>query len=372
MASENFQRVTTWDEEAWWQMYGLDNYATQLQIPSDDEASRQMYGLNNYATQPQIPSDDEASQQMYGLNNYATQPQITCDEEASRQMPQVQPIFALPTVSPLTPNQPLPRRRRKGKPKPPKYLTNEERQKICQIHEDNPSVTKTEMGRIFGVNRTTISTILKNNRNGKQTPRRTLTQVQPIFALPTVSPLTPNQPLPRRRRKGKPKPPKYLTDEERRKIRQIHQDVPSTSQTETARDFGCERSTISKLLKNKERYLQHGGASHHSVKDAERKPANIGRALEIWALRAETQGIQLTGSEIEERARTFASVGNEESFLQSAEFEEFKQRRVVDGLPSPPSSKILNEGELGVDINKAAPLSGPRAGGLKCATSYKG
>ncbi|KFZ00166.1 hypothetical protein V500_01154 [Pseudogymnoascus sp. VKM F-4518 (FW-2643)] len=363
MASECFQRETAWDEEAWWQMYGRNNYSTQLQMLWDDEASRQMYGLNNYPTQPQIPSDDEASRQMYGLNNYSTQlqipsddeasrqlhglnscltqAQITCDEEASRQMPQVQPISALPTarpqriqqpargrkLSPLTPKQPLPKRGRRGKPKPLRHLTDKERQEIWQIHKVNPSAMIKETGDIFGVTGTTISKTLNDMRNGKQ-PRRT------------------------------------LTDEERQKICQIHEDNPSAMQIETGKIFGYNRSTISKVLKYKEKYLQHGGASHPSAKNVERKHPNTGRTLESWALRDETLGIQITGSEIEERSRTFASVDNDKSFLQSSEFEESKQRRRVDGLPSPSSSKIMNKGEVGVDIYKAAPLSGLRRGFL--------
>lgn len=46
---------------------------------------------------------------------------------------------------------------------------------------------------------------------------------------------------------------------------------------------------------------------------------NIGQALENSALCAEMQGIQLTKSAIEERARIFASVGNDKSFEQSSE-----------------------------------------------------
>ncbi|OBT60442.1 hypothetical protein VE03_10888 [Pseudogymnoascus sp. 23342-1-I1] len=311
MASECFQRETTWDEEAWWQMYGRNNYPTQLQILWDYEVSRQI------------------------------QPQITCDEEASGQVPQVQPIFALPTarrqriqqsarrhkLSPLTPKQPLLKRLRKGKPKPRKYLTDEERQEIWQIHEDNPSVTKEETGDIFGVTGSAISKILNNRRNGKQ-PRRT------------------------------------LTDEERRKICQIHEDNPSAMQIETGKIFGYNRSTISKVLKYKGKYLQHRGASHPSAKKAARKHPHTRRTLESWTLRDETLGIQITGSEIEERAQTFTSVDNDKSFLQSSEFEGSKQRRRVDGSPSPSSSKVINEGEVGGDIHKAAPLPGLRRGFL--------
>ncbi|KFX88546.1 hypothetical protein V490_07560 [Pseudogymnoascus sp. VKM F-3557] len=97
-------------------------------------------------------------------------------------------------------------------------------------------------------------------------------------------------------------PRKTLNDEDRRKICQIHQDDPSATQAETAKHIGCEKSTISKVLRNKEKYIRHGDIRQ-----------------ENWALRTETQGLQLTGSAIEERARTFASVGNDKSFLQSSE-----------------------------------------------------
>ncbi|KFX97012.1 hypothetical protein V490_02997 [Pseudogymnoascus sp. VKM F-3557] len=151
-------------------------------------------------------------------------------------------------------------------------------------------------------------------------------KTQQILALPTAL-----------QRKPLPKAPlrKILTDEDRRSICQYHEANPSAKQTEIGVRFGIDRSTVSKLLKNKEIYLYTGGR-HPLAKRAKRKPSNIGRALEQWALNSLMQGIQLTGSAIDEKARLFATVENNESFLESSEFEEFKQRR---SLPSPALSQ---------------------------------
>lgn len=119
MASE-YPQMASWDVVALWQMCG------------------------------QIPWDDGASQQMYGPNSYPTQLQILCDEEVSGQMPQVQPILALPTAQPQQLKRKR-RRKRKGKPIPRKTLTDEDRQRICQIHKDKPSVTQTETGGEIGL-----------------------------------------------------------------------------------------------------------------------------------------------------------------------------------------------------------------------------
>lgn len=56
---------------------------------------------------------------------------------------------------------------------------------------------------------------------------------------------------------GRPKHTKQrLFTTDRRKICEFHQQHPNLKQDEIAKHFGVERSTISKILKHKQRWLQ--------------------------------------------------------------------------------------------------------------------
>ncbi|KFZ15461.1 hypothetical protein V501_02712 [Pseudogymnoascus sp. VKM F-4519 (FW-2642)] len=276
-------------------MHRYNHYPTQPQTLGED--SWPMYGRNDYPVKPQ---SEEALWPMHRCNDYPTQP-LTLGEGS------------------------WPMYRRNDYPTQPQMSLNEKAS--CQMYE--PQVREI------------------------QAPHWPKTQ--PILALPTALQRKRLRPL-RPGRKAIPKAPlrKVLTDEDRQSICQYHEANPSAKQTEIGVMFGVDRSTISKLLKKKDIYLLYRGGRHPLAKRAERKPSNIGRALEQWALNSLAQGIQLTGSAIDEKGRLFATVGNNKSFLESSEFEEFKQRSRVDRLPSPASSQE----EVKVDIHKAAPFSG--------------
>ncbi|KAL3425988.1 centromere binding protein B [Phlyctema vagabunda] len=130
-----------------------------------------------------------------------------------------------------------------------------------------------------------------------------------------------------------PSPRKTLTDSDRRRMCQYHEDNPSVKQTEIGAMFGVERSTVSKVLRQKEKYLFPEDRSLSPVKRAKGKFPDIERALSNWVRNSQKQGIPLTDSAIKEKARFFAtSVGNNESHLKTNStswLEKFKQKNGI-------------------------------------------
>ncbi|KAF2757828.1 CenpB-DNA-bind-domain-containing protein [Pseudovirgaria hyperparasitica] len=126
-------------------------------------------------------------------------------------------------------------------------------------------------------------------------------------------------------------PRKTLTDLDRRRMCQYHEDHPTVKQTEIGAMFGVERSTVSKVLRQKEKYLYQGeDGSRSPIKRAKGKFPDIERALSNWARNHQKQGLPLTDAAIREKARFFAqTVGNNESSLKANStswLEKFKQK----------------------------------------------
>jgi len=93
------------------------------------------------------------------------------------------------------------------------------------------------------------------------------------------------------------------------------------------------RSTVSKVLRQKEKYLFPEDRSLSPVKRAKGKFPDIDRALASWARNTQKQGIPVTDKDIKEKARFFAhTVGNNESHLKANSqswLEKFKQKNGI-------------------------------------------
>ncbi|KAF4631798.1 hypothetical protein G7Y89_g6336 [Cudoniella acicularis] len=130
-----------------------------------------------------------------------------------------------------------------------------------------------------------------------------------------------------------PTPRKTLTDSDRRRMCQYHEENPSVKQTEIGAMFGVERSTVSKVLRQREKYLFPEDRSLSPVKRAKGKFPDIERALSNWVRNTQKQGIPLTDAAIKEKARFFATtVGNDESHLKTNStswLEKFKQKNGI-------------------------------------------
>lgn len=154
-------------------------------------------------------------------------------------------------------------------------------------------------------------------------------QTQPV-ALPHSAPASKPPKLPAIHA---PTPRKTLTDQDRRRMCQYHEEHPTVKQTQIGAMFGVERSTVSKVLRLKEKYLFPDDRSTSPVKKSKGKSADIDRALSSWARKSLEQGIPLTDAIIKEKARMFAAtVGNGEvsSKATSATWlEKFKQKHNI-------------------------------------------
>lgn len=112
--------------------------------------------------------------------------------------------------------------------------------------------------------------------------------------------------------------------------------------------FGVERSTVSKVLRQKEKYLYQDDGSRSPIKRSKGKFPDIERALANWARNHQRQGLPLTDSVIREKAKFFATtVGNNDSHLKANStswLEKFKQKNNLLGSKSRKGS-IAEESE---------------------------
>ncbi|KAF2680343.1 CenpB-DNA-bind-domain-containing protein [Lentithecium fluviatile CBS 122367] len=143
-------------------------------------------------------------------------------------------------------------------------------------------------------------------------------------------------------------PRKTLTDADRRRMCQYHEDHPTVKQTEIGAMFGVERSTVSKVLRQKEKYLYQDDGSRSPIKRSKGKFPDIERALSNWARNHQRQGLPLTDGIIREKARFFAqTVGNSDTHLKANStswLEKFKQKNNLMGAKSRKNS-IAEESE---------------------------
>ncbi|KAI9758352.1 MAG: hypothetical protein M4579_003091 [Chaenotheca gracillima] len=132
-------------------------------------------------------------------------------------------------------------------------------------------------------------------------------------------------------------PRKTLTDADRRRMCTYHEENPTVKQTEIGAMFGVERSTVSKVLRQKEKYLLPDG-SRSPVKRSKGRFPDIERALSNWARNTQKSGMPVSDSMIKEKARFFATtVGNSDSHVKinsSTWLEKFKMKNNIAGAKS--------------------------------------
>ncbi|RKF78678.1 hypothetical protein GcM1_209032 [Golovinomyces cichoracearum] len=127
-----------------------------------------------------------------------------------------------------------------------------------------------------------------------------------------------------------------LTDEDRKRMCQYHEDNPSKKQAEIGALFGVERSTVSKILRQRDKYLSSENCSISPIKRAKGKFPDIERALSNWIRNLQKkEDYQLTDAIIREKAESFAAtVGHKESFIMKINstswLEKFKQKNCID------------------------------------------
>ncbi|KAJ9133139.1 Major centromere autoantigen B [Pleurostoma richardsiae] len=95
---------------------------------------------------------------------------------------------------------------------------------------------------------------------------------------------------------------KILTDDDRRSICQYAEDNPGMKQADIGSHFRVERSTVSKVLRKKERYLDPDFQG--SLAKAQ---GRVEKTLAKWAQNAQKSGRPITDADIKEQAEHFAA-----------------------------------------------------------------
>ncbi|KAL0931731.1 centromere binding protein b [Colletotrichum truncatum] len=141
-----------------------------------------------------------------------------------------------------------------------------------------------------------------------------------------------NGPQPQQRR--------VLTDDDRKKMCQYAAEHPNVKQTDIGAMFGVERSTVSKVLRNKEKYLNPEADRSQSPagrRHAKGKFPDIDRGVTAWYRKQVQAGVSPSDEEILEQARHFSRTtngGSEASQTKSINatwLERFKQRNILVG-----------------------------------------
>ncbi|KAK2767476.1 hypothetical protein FQN54_003633 [Arachnomyces sp. PD_36] len=147
-----------------------------------------------------------------------------------------------------------------------------------------------------------------------------------------------------------PTPRRTLTDADRRRMCLYHEENPHVKQTEIGALFGVERSTVSKVLRQREKYLFPDDGSRSPIKRSKGKFPDIEKALSNWARNHQRQGLPLTDAIIREKAIFFANtVGDpngRQKVFTSSWLEKFKQKNGLLGAkPRKASVDTVNESD---------------------------
>ncbi|KAJ5581993.1 hypothetical protein N7535_000613 [Penicillium sp. DV-2018c] len=127
----------------------------------------------------------------------------------------------------------------------------------------------------------------------------------PVSTPTSVSPSAPMRPVRKTSTGGSAR--KILTYEDRRKMCLYHLKHPSAKQAQIAALFGVERSTVSKVLCQKDKYLNPNDGSRSPIKRAKGKVPDIEKALSNWAKTCQRKGYPLSDEIIREKALFFAN-----------------------------------------------------------------
>ncbi|KAL1297079.1 hypothetical protein AAFC00_004664 [Neodothiora populina] len=142
-------------------------------------------------------------------------------------------------------------------------------------------------------------------------------QVMPQGQLGTTSPTPLLTPISASSTRSGSTPRRTLTDDERRKMCEYHEQNPSAKQNEIGSMFGVERSTVSKVLRQKEKYLQK--YTEAVVRSPERRlkgrSPDIERTLSSWVTKEQKKGTILSDEAIREKAQYFSSVSGPDSAM---------------------------------------------------------
>ncbi|RLL96635.1 hypothetical protein CFD26_104367 [Aspergillus turcosus] len=201
----------------------------------------------------------------------------------------------------------------------------------------------------------------------------------PVPIPASAAPVTPIQP-PRKSSTSGSTPRRTLTDEDRRRMCLYHEEHKTAKQT----DIGVlllygvcvssiltltftGQSTVSKVLRQKEKYLNPDEGSRSPIKRTKGRVPDIEKALSNWVRNYQKQGYPLSDEMIREKALFFASTcgspDGKEKVLTQSWLEKFKQKNNLMGAKSRKSSFAKSDSEsptrLTIDSALASAVQSP-------------
>nr|OQO22320.1 hypothetical protein B0A51_09915 [Rachicladosporium sp. CCFEE 5018]OQO22388.1 hypothetical protein B0A51_10851 [Rachicladosporium sp. CCFEE 5018] len=153
-------------------------------------------------------------------------------------------------------------------------------------------------------------------------------------------------------------PRKTLTDADRRRMCQYAEENPTAKQTEIGTRFGVERSTVSKVLRQKEKFLLQDDGSRSPVKRAKGRSPDIERALAVWAKNQERKGLPLTNDLIREKAQAFSTTSSSpdsQPVFGASWIEKFKLNNNLLGARSRKSSLAPDDADAIPGVRSSGP-----------------
>ncbi|KAI0186612.1 hypothetical protein F4808DRAFT_95265 [Astrocystis sublimbata] len=123
-------------------------------------------------------------------------------------------------------------------------------------------------------------------------------------------------------------PRRTLTDQDRRDMCKFADENPGVKQHDIGLRFGVERSTVSKVLRRKDQYLNQEDRCASPVKKNKGKSSpDIERALANWVRGQQKKGVIVNDYEMEEKAKVFCT-GSDIPLktITTAWIEKFKQK----------------------------------------------
>ncbi|SPO01112.1 uncharacterized protein DNG_03859 [Cephalotrichum gorgonifer] len=177
-----------------------------------------------------------------------------------------------------------------------------------------------------------------------------VTYPAPPLPVPAVAPPPPPPPA-KPPRANTSTPRRTLTDEDRREMCLYNEKHPGVKQMDIGKMFGVERSTVSKVLRHKDKFLnQEDNRSDSVAKRTKGKLPDIERALAAWARKTQQAGRELTDGEIWEKVRHFGHGVNGIEHVQKLGdpwLEKFKKKH---GIGHTRASRRASETSVSTDI----------------------
>ncbi|KAJ9641614.1 hypothetical protein H2204_002676 [Knufia peltigerae] len=121
-----------------------------------------------------------------------------------------------------------------------------------------------------------------------------------------------------------------LTDDERRQMCIEAEQNPSMKQTQIGAKFNVERSTVSKILRQRERYMNPQSkeeSTSPSVKKSKAKLPDFEKTLTNWVKKQQIKGTPITDEDLRKQVKVFSFSRSDQAVVSSAAWlEAFKRK----------------------------------------------